>query len=253
MLYPAPNAVVFLASVITHGLIVESQKSSQRKEAQEHADKVLDSYQPILSAFSYQQLVRPWVDGMLPESSKALIGDAQSLGSNDWLIETTPVFLMAQDQRTLILDAIVSIRAPGVAGYQSRIRVISPTEESEDPAGTWTADQGKKLKEVSAWLFSESLNIAMSTAVAGTDKIDQPFRTIRYLEGTSEKMERAQLIGEHCGRLIIKTLRGLLLSVPVKASTSSDGNTPEITCTSKGLGSGLRDQVRIVFSDNYSS
>ena len=255
MMYPAPNPGVFLASVITHALIVGSQKDSQREKAQESADKVLDPYQPILSSVSYKELARRWVDGMLPGSSRKLIGAAESPGRDEWLIETTPVFLMAQDQRTLSLDAVVSIRAPGVtesAGYQSHIRVISPAEESTDLTEMWTAGQGKKLKEVSAWLLSESLNMAISAAMNGTGQTGQPFRTIRYLEGTTEKMERAQLVSEHCGRLVIKTLRGLLLSVPVKASTSSGGNTPETTCTSKGLSS-IQDQVRIVFSANYSS
>lgn len=224
MMYPAPNPGVFLASVITHALIVGSQKNSQREQAQESADKVLDLYQPILSTVSYQELARRWVDGMLPGSSRKLIGAAESPGRDEWLIETKPVFLMAQDQRTLSLDAVVSIRTPGApasAGFQSHIRVIAPAEESTDLAATWAADQGKKLKEVSAWLFSESLNIAMSAAINGTDQTGQPVPTIRYLEGTMEKMERAQLISEHSGRLLIKTLRGSLMSVPVKVSTAT--------------------------------
>ncbi|MDP2028066.1 MAG: hypothetical protein Q8K12_00295 [Thiobacillus sp.] len=228
MMYPAPNPGVFLASVISHALIVGAQKSSQREQAQESADKVLDPYQPILSTVSYQELARRWIDGMLPGSSRKLIGAAESPGRDEWLIETTPVFLMAQDQRTLSLDAVVSIRAPGApasAGSQSHIRVIAPAEESADLAATWAADQGKKLKEVSAWLFSESLNIAMSAAIDGTGQTGQPVRTIRYLEGTTEKMERAQLISERYGRLLIKTLRGSLMSVPVKVSTATGDNS----------------------------
>lgn len=228
MMYPAPNPGVFLASVLTHALIVGAQKNSQREKAQESADKVLDPYQSILSAVSYQELARRWVDGMLPGSSRKLIGAAESPGRDEWLIETTPVFLMAQDQRTLSLDAVVSIRAPGApasAGSQSHIRVIAPAEESTDLTATWTADQGKKLKEVSAWLFSESLNIAMSAAIDGTGQTGQPVRTIRYLEGTTEKMERAQLISERIGRLLIKTLRGSLMSVPVKVSTATGDNS----------------------------
>lgn len=64
---------------------------------------------------------------------------------------------------------------------------------------------------------------AMKVAIDGSNT-DQPFRTIRYVEGTAEKMERAQLVSEHCGRLVIKTLRGSLMSVPVKASASTGGN-----------------------------
>jgi len=234
MLYPAPNVAGFLAAVITHGVLVESQKNSQRRKAQESANKVLEPYQRILDAYTYRQLVQPWLDQAVPGSSKKLIGNPESPGSDDWLIETVPVFLMAQDQRTIILDNLVSIHAPGMAGAPGRsshIRVISPAETDKEPAGTWTADEGKRLKEVSAWLFSESLKIAMNMMQDGPGDEGRPFRTIRYLEGSAEKMERAQLISEQCGRLLIKTLRGTLMSVPVKVPTPATGNTPEMMCS----------------------
>ena len=221
ILYPAPSVGGFIAAVITHGLIVESQKIRQQKKAQEDADKVLDPYQSILSLITYPQLARPWVEKMQPGSGRRLVSATESPQSDAWLIEATPVFLMAQDRRTLSLDSLVSMRAPGTTentGLQYRIRVISPVVESEDSAGAWSSDAGKKLNEVSAWLFSESLNIATQMAIEGTDKNDRPFQTIRYLEGTTEKMERAQLISAHCGRLLIKTLRGSLMSVPAKTS-----------------------------------
>ncbi len=232
ILYPAPSVGGFIAAVITHALIVESQKSRQQKKAQEDADKVLDPYQSILSLITYPQLARPWVEKIQPGSGRSLINATESPRSDAWLIEATPVFLMAQDRRTLSLDNLVSMRAPGTTentGLQYRVRVISPVVEGEDPAGAWSADAGKKLTEVSAWLFSESLNIATHMAIEGSDKNDQPFQTIRYLEGTTEKMERAQLISARCGRMLIKTLRGSLMSVPVKASTPP-GSGGEVAC-----------------------
>ncbi len=35
------------------------------------------------------------------------------------------------------------------------------------------------------------------------------------MEGGTERIERAQVLHEQCGRLMIKTLRGALMSVPV--------------------------------------
>lgn len=233
IVYPAPNAAAFLASVVTHGLIVGSKKSSQRKKAQDSADKVLEPYQSILETVSYRQLARRWADGVLPGSGRKLIAASESPEAGAWLIEAAPVFLMAQDQRTLSLEAAISIRAPGVADdavYQGHIRVVSPAVETAHLAEAWAADGGRKLREVSAWLFSESMDIAMGAAVDGTGKSDEPFRTIRYLEGTTEKMERAQLVREHCGRLVIKTLRGSLMSVPARASGSSRGKGTEAPC-----------------------
>jgi hypothetical protein len=233
MLYPAPNAAAFLVSVVTHGLIVESQKDNQRKKAQEQADEVLEPYRLILDTFTFSQLAQPWLDGSLPATGRKLVVDGESPEGGDWSIESVPVFLMAQNQKALILDNLVSIRAPNANEdtlQQTRIRVISHAEENPDPAAIWTADQGRKLKEVSAWLFSESMNIALNDASHNAGNHDHPFKTIRYLEGGTNKMERAQVIDDRCDRLVIRTLRGSFMSVPVKPSLSGKGSSPETRC-----------------------
>lgn len=222
MLYPAPNAAGFIAAVITHGLIVESQKNTQRKKAQENADRVLDPYRSLLDVITYEELARAWGERMPQEGARKLIGPSEAPAIGGWLIEAKPVFTMAQDQRTLRLDAAITIRAPDAAdsaASQHHILVISPAVGSESPTEAWTAGEGKALREASAWLFAESVDIAMGAAAGDGDVADRPFRTIRYLEGRTEKMERAQLISEQCGRAIIKTLRGALMSVQLKAPT----------------------------------
>jgi hypothetical protein len=50
---------------------------------------------------------------------------------------------------------------------------------------------------------------------------ESPHRTFRYPEGGVEKMERAQLVEAHCGRALLRTLRGWLMSVPVKVEGES--------------------------------
>ena len=233
MLYPAPNAAGFIAAVITHGLIVESQKNTQRKKAQENADRVLDPYRSLLDVVTYEELARAWGERMPQEGARKLIGPSEAPAIGEWLIEAKPVFTMAQDQRTLRLDAAITIRAPDAAdsaASQYHILVISPAVSSESLTEAWTASEGKALREASAWLFSESVEIAMRATTDNVEMADRPFRTIRYLEGQTEKMERAQLISEHCGRAIIKTLRGALMSVQLKAPTQNaiDG---QASCT----------------------
>lgn len=230
MLYPAPNAAGFIVAVITHGLIVESQKNTQRKKAQENADRVLDPYRPLLDVITYQELARAWGERMPQGRARKLIGPSQAPATGEWLIEAKPAFTMAQDQRTLRLDAAITIRAPDSATSQYHLQVISPAVERESPIEAWTEGEGKALRDASAWLFAESLDIAMRAATHGVDVADRPFRTVRYLEGKTEKMERAQLISEHCGRAIIKTLRGALMSVQLKAPTPN-AIDPQVSCT----------------------
>lgn len=222
MLYPAPNAAGLIAAVITHGLIVESQKNTQRKKAQEHADRILEPYRSQLEVITYEELAHAWGERKPQEGHRKLIGPNEAPAIGEWLIEAKPVFTMAQDQRTLRLDAAITIRAPNAADSAAsryHILVISPAVESERPVDAWMADEGKAIREASAWLFAESVDIAMRAATDNVEMTDRPFRTIRYLEGQTEKMERAQLISEHCGRAIIKTLRGALMSVQLKAPT----------------------------------
>lgn len=217
ILYPAPNAAGLIAALITHGLIVESQKSSQRTEAQKRADRIMEPFSPALENFSYPELAHPWLSGDSPSSPKRLAEDAASQEKGEWLIESAPVFLMAQDHRSLVLDNQVSIRTPGAseeAVQQVRVQIVSPPEESQDPTAAWTTDKGRKLKETCSRLFTESMDIALGVKADST--ADRPFRTVRYLAGNAEKMERAQVIDKRCGRLLIKNLRGTLMSVPVK-------------------------------------
>lgn len=220
MLYPAPNAAGLIAAVITHGLIVESQKNTQRKKAQENADRVLDPYRALLDVMTYEELARAWSERVPQGGARKLIGPGEAPAIGEWLIEAKPAFTMAQDQRTLRLDAAITLRAPDTAdsaASQYNILVLSPAVGSESPTEAWTAGEGKALREASAWLFAESLDIAIRATTENSVVADRPFRTIRYLEGKTEKMERAQLISEHCGRAIIKTLRGALMSVQLKA------------------------------------
>jgi hypothetical protein len=47
------------------------------------------------------------------------------------------------------------------------------------------------------------------------------FRTVRYQEGGAEKIERAQVLEQQCGRTVLRTLRGWLLSVPAQVEAAS--------------------------------
>jgi hypothetical protein len=64
---------------------------------------------------------------------------------------------------------------------------------------------------------AHSVEIALAqlraTSPAGTD--EPPFRTHRYLMGSEERMERSQRVAGGCGRVVLRTLRGTLISAAV--------------------------------------
>lgn len=222
MMYPGVDAFSFLAAVFAHGVIVESSKKSKRSKLQEDANKVLTPYQEVLSNYTHKELMQKGLEKMKSAGNKKLVELSESPGASS-LIESMPVFSITQDQSTFVLDNAISIYTPdtpSTAIFQSVIRVVSQAKIGMDLPDFWTANQGEMLKEESASLFAESLDIALAEVSSGPNMDNNIYKTIRYFEGTTEKMERGQVISENCSRVVIKTLRGSLMSVPAKQSVT---------------------------------
>lgn len=216
MVYPAPNAGGFLAAIITHGVIVGSIKNRQKEEMQREANKVLSPYEPILGNYSYRELMQDGLVKTSMGSSKTLVDFSEKSGTG-WFVESMPSFLMTQDQSAIILENTISIYAPDApsdAVYKNTIRVVSQPTNKEDLTGYWTADEGKKLKELSSNLLAQSLDIALEDVANTESKNNNPQKTFRYFEGNNQKIERGELMSETCERTVIKTLRGWLMSIP---------------------------------------
>lgn len=236
MLYPAPNALGFLAAVFTHGAIVESQKKTQKDKLQDEANKVLSPYEPVLKDYSHKELMQRGLAKTTAGGGKKLLAFSDNPGA-DWLIESIPIFSMTQDQRAIVLENAISLYPPNATApaYQNAVRVVSQTRDGADLIKFWSANGGEKLKEESASLFAHSLDIVLAEASAPSK--DGAQKTFRYLEGNTEKMERAQLISEHCDRAVIKTLRGWLMSIPVRRTSEAE---PAAGCSNTANSTGVK-------------
>lgn len=220
-LYPAPNAIGLLAAIVAHGIVVGTARSSQKTKIQEEADKILLPYRGVLDGFRYRELMQNALARIPNGATARLVEPAVSQG-RELLVESVPVFSMTQDQFALVVDNLVVISAPDAApesAYRNAIRVVAAAHEEADPVSFWSAGNGGKIKDESARLLADSLNIALADYVAGPKQDELPYRTIRYREGSLEKMERAQVLSQACDRLLIRTLRGALMSVPVTRTT----------------------------------
>jgi hypothetical protein len=239
LLYPAPSAGGFLAAVITHGLLVDSAKKEQKNQIQITADKVLLPYRPVLDAFSSRELMQRAVAKTATGANARLIDDSAD-HSRETVVESAPVFSLTQDQTAIILDNALVIRMPGnppSGGYRNTVRVVSTPQEATDPEAFWTGNNGEKIKEESARLLAASLDIAFRNVAAGAGTDTTPFQTIRYREGSAEKIERAQVLSSHCGQLLVRNLRGSLMLVP--SSKPAEAETPADQCTPATLSAGL--------------
>jgi hypothetical protein len=218
-LYPGPNAGIFAAAIITHGLLADSQNDRQKRALQEKADRVLRAYRPVLNDYKHTELMQAALDKTPWTGAKALAGPAQARGTG-WVLESLPVFSMTQDQRALVLDNVVSVYPPGETDkplYQFTVRVVSQARMAPDMERYWKDDAGAALKAESASLLAHSLALALQEPASPAAGDAPAFRTVRYPEGEAEKMERAQVLSQACDRQVIRTLRGWLMSVPSPA------------------------------------
>jgi hypothetical protein len=219
MMYPGDAGLGgFLVAIFTHRALTESTKTSQKTKLQEEADKVLVPYRTVLDGYHHRELMQQALQKAALGGGGKLAEPAEQPGSA-WFIQSVPVFSMTQDQSAIILDHAIAIYAPdapSTAVYQNFIRVVSRVHSGKDLAGSWTAHQGKKLKEESVSLYAHSLDLALNEARNGPSKDSGIGKTFRYPEGGVERIERALLVSEQCNRLVIRTLRGWLMSVPKK-------------------------------------
>lgn len=216
MLYPAPNAAGFFAALVTHGLLTKSAKEKQKNTIQETANQVLSEYQLILNNFKYKELMERALIKLAPPSNFESIENITAT-NNKVVIQNAPSFLITQDEKAIIINNLFLVTFPGKSPsvtHKNTIRVISNSINTPESATFWTDNDGEKLKDLSAQLFAESISITLNDIFAKKSEESIPYKTVRYKEGSSEKIERAKVIKTSCDRMLIKNLRGILMSVP---------------------------------------
>jgi hypothetical protein len=255
MMYPAPGLVGFLAAIATHGALVESSKNSEKSRLQVEADRVLEPYAKVLSGWSHADLFDRALAGLsLPPGVASLAGaDATPSG---WVLESLPSFTLTQDRSALVLDNAVVVYTAGQAKtprLQTLVRVVSharpssiapalpasPALSASEPAAAPPAPAAsepakaaragaddEQLVRDSVDLMATSLRVVLDELAAEGAPADTKSRTFRYREGAAQRMERGQLVLNRCDRLVIRTLRGWLMSIPVQPGEELDVGTP---------------------------
>ena len=221
MLY-GPGLVGFFAVLATHGVMADKMKDNQKQKLRDDANQILKEYEPLLDNFKYPELATASLEMMAAPGKKSMIAVDNEAAPNDTIIDSRPQFSMTQDQRAIILDNPISIAAPGnPTAYRVLIRVVSRDAGENAPNTAWTEEQGRKLKSESERLFAASLDIALN-AMGTPGQEEGAYKTVRFQEGGTEKMERGQVIHEDCSSIVFKTLRGELMSVPAKGENCTD-------------------------------
>lgn len=217
MMYPAFGFAGFVAAVVTHGVVMEAAKQKQKSSIQATADQILVPYREVLDSFSYRELMKRALERSNAGYDGRIIEPGVESGQ-ETVVENIPVFALTQDQSAIVMDNAIAIQRPGSTTesmYRTIVRVVSSPKATEELPAAWLANNGEPIKDESARLVAEALDIAFKDSARTSGSESLPFRTVRYAEGSSEKIERAQILDRHCNRLLIRTLRGVLMSVPI--------------------------------------
>jgi hypothetical protein len=220
ILYPGPLPVAVVA-VFVHGAY-ESHRQAAEKSARDNLSAlVLAPYLPSLSRITNSELMSRALEGLATHGDKVLIRFSEQPGPG-WLIECSPKFFMTQDARALVLQNFIVIHSPDAASaatFKNTVEVVGPARHSvgADSNDTWVVDDGMVLAAASVDLLRESLSLAISDVRGDFAAQGGAYRTVRYPRGGAEKMERAQILRESPQQLILKTLHGWIMSVPVPA------------------------------------
>lgn len=217
MLYPTGGlGILGLAvGVMVHAGLEDAKQRGERTVAQEAADKVTEPYRPQIAEWSQQDLLGVALADGVPGAGSI---DKGRVDAARGLLEVRPTLLITQDQRALLLESQILVRRPGMhheAPLPLKVTVVSAPLRAEKPRENWLAERGALLKGQLAELLRESLKVALiQQAVPVADATPVRQRTVRYMQGGEERMERARVLAEGCGRYLLQTLRGDFLSVP---------------------------------------
>ena len=218
MAYPAVGGIVGLvAGVLTHSALSGAAQSAEKARLREQADTVLAAYQDKLQGFSHRELMQKAVVLTQMGDKKTVLASDDSAPS-DWVIDSEPVFYMTQDEAALILENVVTITRPGdtkESTYHNTVRVVADPVSAADPKLLWGEDHAARLKAESEKLLAQSIDLALADARRGSGE-PRPRKTVRYPEGKTEKMERGEVLDDCCGHMVVRTLRGWVLSVPIR-------------------------------------
>lgn len=201
--------------VMVHAGLEGAKQSGERTAAQEAADKVTEPYRTLLAEWSQQDL---WGEALADGRQGVHPAGMDKVDKGQGLLELRPTLVMTQDQRALLLESQILVRRPGLhqeAPLPLKVTIVSAPQAAEKVQERWLAERGSLLKGQLAVLLRESVKVALTRLEApAADAAPPRQRTIRYMQGGEERVERAQVLAEGCGRFLLQTLRGDFLSVP---------------------------------------
>lgn len=228
MLYPAPTPGLGLVGVLTHAIISDSARNSEKTRIQQQADALIAPYQSTIKAIPPQQVFQSAIQqlnaqhGLNIQLDTAQAGTKIEAKADQFQIQMTP------DQRALIVLSSLKIQTPGTETSYTLQTTSTPLAENLSPLEYWNINNGENLKNQLSAMIARMLRTATRMQQLTTNEAQAPQKTHRYLEGGTQRMQRGQLLAEECNYITIKNLRGWILDLPKQDASEQTCNTPAL-------------------------
>ena len=220
VMYPGEAGVAgFVAAIAAHSIAASSVKNSRKKQMQESANRILQPFSQVIEQLAFEQLYPQSLT--LPGNTAPTVNlepYSEHSADNKWIIESTPTFYVTLEKKDLILQNAIRIyesAKPDNSAYQNTIAVVfndTGTHLSNDGV---PIDNGNPFASTVKNLFKESLDLAISDFINQQSPPDSyQTTTVRYLEDGEKKVERGNVMISSCEKIVFKTLRKWIKSVP---------------------------------------
>jgi hypothetical protein len=223
MLY-GPGLIGAVATLALQGIFTSAAQNAQKTQLQVEADKVLLPYVGALEKFEYPDLMEQSVKDL---SSKIRFAKDGARSDKEWMLDVMPSFRITQDQSAFMVESIVSFYSPSnnvveKPDHRSIVRVWSTPELGADTTALWAENDAGRIKELTANLTKQSIEIALNDWSQKEKKDKLEHTSVRFMQGKIQNIERAQVLDQQCDRILMRTLRNQLVSVPLPPAIVSE-------------------------------
>lgn len=225
MLYPGDTAGLFLASVMVHGLMVESVKNAQKQAIEEESNAIIEPYRPVTGLYKNGELVDASYAALAEQSYSTFSPYTETAEPTSLVVDIKPIFYITADEKTIILKNIISLweksEKPLVV-YENLIEVQEDLVTDDFPREYYLDNDGEYLKGLTSDLFVQSMHHFLVHLKGGYVADDADQVTIKFLQNGNKTFERASILDIDCGRATFLTLRGWIKSVRIDPSDFSE-------------------------------
>lgn len=240
MSYPGYNAASFLASVLAHALISKSVDESRiNKFIKDSNEAALDNCRGLVDNFTVDELKNEFMQQHSSISHAKFISMVDSINSHQiplGHIESDPMFILTQNNDVLIVENRLKVRPhkeiPQKEKRKSKSRkkkkvddnflyenvIVVISEKNENEVDFFSNTHIEQLKALSINTYADSMDLFINDFAKSKEQADLKYETIRFCIGNHYRVERGQPIVKSKDRIIYKTLRGWIKSVPQDSS-----------------------------------